>query len=122
MNAEGLSHDKKDDSDNYARPHELAPVVFVFRCEYIGRSLGISHFLMKSIKRELYPVGRSELVKNSKHIVTHCVLAQAQLAGDVAVGQTFGYESSDSLFLFGQQCDTFGIEDSRRNRFDQGLN
>lgn len=53
------------------------PVKMVFGRQTLVMSVfnAISHFLMKSIKRELYPVGRPELVKNSKHIVPHCIFA-----------------------------------------------
>jgi hypothetical protein len=41
-------------------------------------------------KARALPGWMFQVFKDSKHIVSHCVFAEVQLAGDIAVGQTVG--------------------------------
>ena len=56
------------------------------------------------VKRQLQPVRSSHFVEDPKQIVSHGVLTQIELMGNITIGETFGHQMDNAFFPFCQQA------------------
>src|ERR1700730_2849774 len=59
------------------------------------------------VKRQLQPIRSSHFVEDPKQIVADGVLAQMELVGNVAIGETVGHHVDNSFFALCQQARYF---------------
>src|ERR1700731_3085949 len=59
------------------------------------------------VKGQLQPTRSSHFVEDPKQIVADGVLAQMELVGNVAIGETFGYQVDNAFFPLCQQARYF---------------
>ena len=57
----------------------------------------IAFSAMDGVEGEFEAIRRAQLVVDAKQVVAHGVFTQLQMPGDVAIGQSFGYEVDDVL-------------------------
>jgi len=64
------------------------------------------------IKGQFQPARSAHLIEDPKQIVADSVLAQIELMGNIAIGETFGHQVDNALFPFRQHT-----RSSQTNRF-----
>src|SRR5580692_11535670 len=79
--------------------------------------------ILQAVKHQLGAGGNAQLVEDAEEVISYGVLAQAQLAGDLAIGEAFGDEAHHVFFALGTQVQAVCVLQVQRfgvaQRFEQ---
>ena len=80
-----------------------------------GSARSADHFdlgcgaILEAIEDQLDARGDAELVKNAKEVIADGVFAEAQVAGNLAVGEAFGNQADDIFLALGKQAEAVRV-------------
>ena len=59
--------------------------------------------MVYGVEHEFHAIGNAELIEDAEQVLFDRVLAEAELAGNITITETFGNEGDNLLFAWGQQ-------------------
>jgi len=71
--------------------------------------------VIDGVEDKLNPIRNAQLIENTKQVLLHRVLAEAEFSGDIAIAETFGHQRDD-LFLSRREQTAPAVVDNAERR------